>query len=90
MCIDPPRPLFVPVARASSSAIIGSGARPLARQCPWPRWLEVITSVAASGQQAPTADASWPIDRWTKPGTSLSRYSSDTRSSNTRIRVIRP
>ena len=34
---DPPRPLFVPVARASSSAIIGSGARPLARQCPWPR-----------------------------------------------------
>ncbi len=90
MCIDPPRPLFVPVARASSSAIIGSGARPLARQWPWPRWLEVITSVTASGQQAPTADASWPIDRCTKPGTSLLRYSSDTRSSNTRMRVIRP
>ena len=73
MCMEPPRPLFVPVTRASSSAIIGSGGSPLARQCPWPRWLEVIPSVSVSGQQAPTADASWPIDRCTKPGTSPSR-----------------
>ena len=63
MCIEPPRPLLVPVTRASSSASMGSGASPLARQWPWPRWLDVITSVAASGQQAPTADASWPMDR---------------------------
>ena len=73
MCIEPPRPLFVPVTLASSSAIIGSGGSPLARQCPWPRWLEVIPSASVSGQQAPTADASWPIDRCTKPGTSPSR-----------------
>ena len=53
-----------PSARRTSP----SGSRPLARQWPWPRWVDVMTSAGPSGQQAPTADASWPIDRWTKPG----------------------
>ena len=73
MCIEPPRPRFVPLSRAISSANIPSGSSPLARQWPWPRWVDVITSVSRSGQQAPTAEASCPIDRWTKPGTSPSR-----------------
>ena len=43
----------------------------------------------AEGRHAPTAAASCPIDRWTKPGTSPSRYSAATRSSNPRITSIR-
>ena len=73
MCIEPPRPRLVPSSLPISSANIPSGARPFARQWPWPRWVDVITSVVPSGQHAPTADASCPIDRCTKPGTSPSR-----------------
>jgi hypothetical protein len=47
----------------------------LARQCPCPRWLETIPSDGRSDQHAPTAVASCPIDRWTKPGTTPSAYS---------------
>ena len=36
-------------------------------QWPWPRWVEVMKSVSASGRQAPTALASWPIDRCMVP-----------------------
>ena len=39
----------------------------------YPVQVEVITSDGPSGQHAPTADASCPIDRCTKPGTSASR-----------------
>ena len=85
MCIEPPRPRFVPCSFAISSANIPSGARPFARQWPWPRWVDVMTSSARRGQHAPTAAASWPIDRCTKPGTSPSRYSAATRCSNPRI-----
>ena len=74
MCIEPPRPRLVPWSRPISSANMPSGSRPLARQWPWPRWVDVITSAGPSGQHAPTAEASWPIDRCTKPGTSPSRY----------------
>ena len=84
-----PRPRLVPWSRAISSANIPRGSRPLARQWPWPRWVEVMTSAGPSGQQAPTADASCPIDRWTKPGTSPARYSVATRCSNPRITSIR-
>ena len=73
MCIDPPRPRLVPPSRAISSANMPSGARPLARQWPWPRWVDVMTSAGRSGQQAPMADASCPVERCTKPGTSPSR-----------------
>ena len=73
MCIEPPRPRFVPWSFAISSANMPSGSRPLARQWPWPRWVEVITSAGRSGQHAPTAAASCPMDRWTKPGTSPAR-----------------
>ncbi len=73
MCIEPPRPRFVPWSLPISSANIPSGSRPLARQWPWPRWVDVMTSAAPSGQHAPTAAASWPIDRWTNPGTSPAR-----------------
>src|SRR2546421_7499746 len=48
-----------------------------------------MTSAGPSGQHAPTADASWPVDKCTKPGTSPSRYSAATRSSNPRIVSIR-
>ena len=70
MCIDPPRPRFVPASLPISSANMPSGSSPFARQWPWPRWVDVMTSSAPSGQHAPTAEASWPIDRCTKPGTS--------------------
>ena len=73
MCIEPPRPRLVPASFAISSANIPSGSRPLARQWPWPRWVDVMTSAGRSGQHAPTAAASCPIDRCTKPGTSPSR-----------------
>ena len=89
MCIEPPRPRFVPASLPISSANIPSGSRPFARQWPWPRCVDVITSAGPSGQHAPTADASCPIDRCTKPGTSPSRYSAATRSSNPRITSIR-
>src|SRR5207247_1171662 len=58
-------------------------------QWPWPRWVDVMTSAGPSGQHAPTADASWPVDKCTKPGTSPARYSAATRSSNPRIVSIR-
>ena len=74
-----------PSARRTSRA----ASRPFARQWPWPRWVDVITSVGPSGQHAPTADASCPIDRCTKPGTSPSRYSAATRCSNPRITSMR-
>ena len=45
MCIEPPRPRLVPASLPISSANIPSGSRPLARQWPWPRWVEVMTSV---------------------------------------------
>ena len=51
--------------------------------------VEVMTSAARNGQHAPTAVASCPIDRCTNPGTSPSRYSAATRSSNPRITRIR-
>ena len=89
MCIDPPRPRLVPPSRAISSANIPSGSRPFARQCPWPRCVDVMTSAGPSGQQAPTAAASCPIDRWTKPGTSPSRKSWETRCSKPRMSNIR-
>ena len=73
MCIEPPRPRLVPSSLPISSANMPSGSSPLARQCPWPRWVEVMTSAGPSGQHAPTAAASCPIERWTKPGTSPSR-----------------
>ena len=85
MCIEPPRPRLVPSSLAISSANIPSGSRPLARQWPWPRWVDVMTSAGRSGQHAPTAAASCPIDRCTKPGTSPSRYRADTRCSNPRM-----
>ena len=47
MCIDPPRPRLVPSSLPISSANIPSGSRPFARQWPWPRCVDVITSVAA-------------------------------------------
>ncbi len=47
MCIEPPRPRLVPSSLPISSANIPSGSRPLARQCPWPRWVEVMTSAGA-------------------------------------------
>ncbi len=53
MCIEPPRPRFVPRSFPISSANIPSGSRPLARQWPWPRWVEAITSAFPSGQHAP-------------------------------------
>ena len=37
MCIEPPLPWLVPVARPKSSAIISLGSTPLAIQWPWPR-----------------------------------------------------
>ena len=49
-----------------------------------------MTSVGRSGQHAPTAAASCPIDRCTKPGTSPSRYSADTRCSNPRMQQHAP
>ena len=73
MCMEPPRPRLVPWSLPISSANMPSGSSPLARQWPWPRWVEVMTSGWCSGQQAPTAVASCPIERWTKPGTSPSR-----------------
>ena len=73
MCIEPPRPRLVPWSLPISSANIPSGSSPLARQWPWPRWVEVMTSAGRSGQHAPTAAASCPIERCTKPGTSPSR-----------------
>ena len=45
MCIEPPRPRLVPWSLPISSANMPSGSRPLARQWPWPRWVEVMTSV---------------------------------------------
>src|SRR5262249_55492313 len=63
--------------------------RPLARQWPWPRWVDVMTSAGFNGQHAPTAAASWPIERCTKPGTSPSRYRAATRCSNPRISTRR-
>ena len=47
MCIEPPRPRLVPWSLPISSANIPSGSRPLARQWPWPRWVEVMTSAGA-------------------------------------------
>ena len=73
MCIEPPRPRFVPSSFPISSANIPSGSRPFARQWPWPRWVEVMTSAGRSDQHAPTAVASCPIERCTNPGTSPSR-----------------
>ena len=73
MCMEPPRPRLVPWSLPMSSANIPSGSSPLARQWPWPRWVEVMASVRPSGQQAPTAVASCPIERCTKPGISPSR-----------------
>ena len=85
MCIEPPRPRFVPCSFAHQLGEHPGGSRPFARQWPWPRWVDVMTSSARRGQQAPTAAASWPIDRCTKPGTSPSRYSAATRCSNPRM-----
>ena len=50
MCMEPPRPRFVPWSLPISSANIPAGSRPLARQWPWPRWVEVMTS---AGPQRP-------------------------------------
>ena len=47
MCIEPPRPRFVPASLAISSANIPSGSRPFARQWPWPRCVDVMTSAGA-------------------------------------------
>ena len=45
MCIEPPLPLLVPVARPNSSHIIAFTFAPLASVWPWPRWVEVSRSV---------------------------------------------
>ena len=47
MCMEPPRPRLVPSSLAMSSANMPSGSSPLARQWPWPRWVEVMTSAGA-------------------------------------------
>jgi hypothetical protein len=50
MCMEPPRPRLVPWSLPISSANIPSGSSPLAKQWPWPRWVEVMTS---AGPQRP-------------------------------------
>lgn len=66
-----------------------STSAPLARQFPWPRWFDTIPSVSRSGQQPPTAMASWPTDTCTRPGMVPAAYSSAVRSSNCLMRTIR-
>ena len=45
MCIEPPAARgWCPASLPISSANIPSGSSPLARQWPWPRWVEVMTS----------------------------------------------
>lgn len=88
MCMEPPRPWQVPASLPISSAIIDAESRPLARTWPWPRWVEVMPSRSPSGQQEPTALASWPMDRCRKPGISVALYSSEARSSKRRMRRI--
>src|SRR6476659_10639801 len=61
---------------------------PLARQWPWPRWVEVIRSSCFSPEQTPTATASSPMYRCARPGILPLRYSSFTRSSNMRMVTI--
>lgn len=71
MCIDPPRPWQYPVSLPKNSANIRPTSAPLAMQCPWPRWVEVILSVSDNSIQVATADASCPMDRcivpWIRP-----------------------
>ena len=57
-CMEPPRPRFRPVARPASSASIRAGSAPLARTCPCPRWVLVMTSPSRSAAQNPAAIAS--------------------------------
>ena len=40
MCMEPPLPLLVPVARCRISAIMPRTSTPFAMQCPWPRCVD--------------------------------------------------
>ena len=68
MCIEPPRPRLVPSSRAISSANIPSGSRPLARQWPWPRWVEVMTSAGAERPAGPHGGRLLPDRQVDEPG----------------------
>jgi hypothetical protein len=88
MCIEPPCPRQAPVAFPNTSAIMALRGRPLAMQCPWPRWVLVIQSEGSRARQAPTATASCPVERWTNPGSFPSAKSLATASSKDRMRSI--
>ena len=66
-CCDPPRPLQMPVSFPITSAMSSSTVPPVARKCPWPRWLENTESFAASDRPTATAENSWPMQVCTVP-----------------------
>ena len=88
MCMEPPLPPQLPPARPNSSRIIASGSAPLAMVWPWPRWVESRTSLRARLRQTATATASWPIEGWMAPSTSLSSTALSAARSNARMRHI--
>ena len=73
MCIEPPRPRLVPSLLAHELGEHPERVEPLGQAVAVAAVGGRDDVVGASGQQAPTADASCPIERWTKPGTSPSR-----------------
>ena len=89
MCIDPPRPRLLPLCAAHQLGEHRARVEALG---------EAVGVTAVSGgdhvvrrqrpSMRPTAVASWPIERWTKPGISPAAYSLETRSSKCRINSI--
>ena len=85
MCMEPPLPRQVPVARPYSSANMPLTSTPLAMQWPCPRWVLAMWSFGPRWIMIPVAAASSPAYRCTKPGRSPVANSTCTRSSNSRI-----
>ncbi|CKG02165.1 Uncharacterised protein [Streptococcus pneumoniae] len=88
ICMDPPLPLHNPVAFPKSSAIIPFKSQPFAIQCPCPLCVLVILSLSVKWAHTPTATASSPAYKWTKPGRTPCANNSCTLSSNLRISNI--
>ena len=73
MCIDPPRPRFVPLVPAHELGEHAERVQPLGETVTVTAMGRRDDVVGRSGQHAPTADASCPTDRCTNPGTSPDR-----------------